>query len=83
MTQLPSPRLPDPPPTYDVAYFRRLIRAIEQGRLTQDQPVSDGWVVTNGVERRTLDVSTATLAETKEFLGTLMQDLINSGRFKE
>lgn len=40
---------------------------------------STGWTVTNPVTNKTLDVSTATLAELREYVGTLTQALIDKG----
>lgn len=40
---------------------------------------STGWTVNNPVTNKTLDVSTATLAELREYVGTLTQALIDKG----
>ena len=38
---------------------------------------STGWAITNGVTRKTIDVSTATTAQVAEMLGTLITTLLN------
>lgn len=45
-------------------------------------PAQTGWTISNPVTKRTIDVSTATLGDLREIVGTLLQDLINKGIIK-
>lgn len=45
-------------------------------------PAQTGWTISNPVTKRTIDVSTDTLGDLREIVGTLLQDLINKGIIK-
>lgn len=72
-----APRLPDPTPTYDLFYMQQLIGAIEQQLARAQRPAPISFTVTNrDTTALSLDVSTATLAQTRAFLGELAAALI-------
>lgn len=75
-------RLPDPPAAYDPAYMRKLVAGIETQIQRATTPVASGFVVQNaaGTTARTLDVSTATATQVREFLGELAAALISNNR---
>lgn len=80
--QAPSaPRLPDPPAQYDYQYMRELIGAMETEISRLRQPIARQFTVMNRDETAlSLDVSTATAAEVRAFLGELAAAFINSNK---
>lgn len=71
--------LPRPQDDYDRDWASRLVSEIESRFESLERLIQEGYTVSNGVENRTLDVSTATLAETKEVVGTLIDDMKERG----
>lgn len=68
------------PKDYDQATMRTLFDDVETrlGRL--ENPLREVYTVTNGSTSRSLDVSAATLAQVRAFLGTLITDLQAAGK---
>jgi len=67
------------PEKFDHVWFQQLVDRLEQIHLLLSQPAETGYTVTNGTTNRDLDVTGDTLAETKETLGTLIDDMVNKG----
>lgn len=74
-------RLPLVPKDYDKAKFVRIVEAIEN-RLTALESVATPTVftITTGSNSTTLDVSTATLAQLRAFVGTLVTEMQKAGQ---
>lgn len=73
-------RLTDQGEEFDQIKMRQLIRELEFEIDKLKQPAKRGYTVTSGTESRTLNASTATLAELRNFVGTLIDDLKAVGR---
>lgn len=74
-------RLPDPPAVYDRSYMRTLIGLLETAMAKPNQPVGQGFAVTNrDTTAITLDVATATLPEIVAFVGELAAALITNNK---
>lgn len=76
-------RFPDPGQEYDPQWAQDLIRTLNQDARDQKQPKGVGYSVTNFTVLRTLDGTSGTLQQTKDFVCTLVQDLINVGFLKD
>lgn len=74
-------RIPKVPEVYDKNQFIRMMATIEN-RFAALEAVSTPTVFTiqNGATRTTLDVSTATLAQLREFVGTLVTEMQKAGK---
>ena len=56
------------------------LREIERASFENDtSEIADGYTLSNFIETRTLDVSTATLTDVKNVLATLLFDMQNRG----
>lgn len=62
------------------ANFRELEQASHMERVVS---IAQAFTVTNVTETRTLDASTATVTDVANFLGTLIQDMRNGGKFSQ
>lgn len=60
--------------------LREMRRVLELRLAALEKPAQVGYTISNGVENRTLDVSTADAAGIAEFLGTLVTDLKSAGK---
>ena len=80
---MPKRRFPDPGEKYDQGWASDLVRTLNQASVDESQPKGVGYSVANFSELRTFDASTATLQNTKDFLATLVQDLLDAGFLKE
>ena len=56
-----------------------MVRELELLVATLEQPASVGWATSNVTTTRTLNVSTATLADVANVLATLIEDLKTRG----
>lgn len=76
-------RLPNPPSSDDTNEWRRwaasLIQALAVVIDRLSIPAGSTYDTDNVIDTRSLDVSTATLTDTKNVLGTLIQDLRSRG----
>lgn len=77
-------RYPEPANDYDANWAADLVRVLNQESVDNSQPKGTGYTIAAGfTPTRSLDASTATLQNTKDFLATLVQDLINAGVLKD
>ena len=60
---------------YDPRAMREVIRSMELRIKALERATAHQYTVTNPTTNRTLDVSSATLAETRQVLGTWLQDI--------
>ena len=73
-------KLPDAPEEYNPSRFREILTEIESQIEEAEMPISDDYAVENmGVRRTTFDFGTATDAEVRETLATLITDLKRRG----
>lgn len=72
--------LPSPLDQYDATWARALVDDLERYIAQRDSAISNGWEVSNHVENRSLDVSTATLGELRQVVGTFLTDMQTKGR---
>ena len=63
----------------DAAALERRIVELENKEFESVETIFDGFTVTNVTETRTLDAATATLADLRNFVGTLVQDVKRRG----
>jgi len=80
---MPKRRFPDPGREFDPEWAQDLVRTLNQASVDDSAPKGVGYAVSNFTELRTLDASTATLQNTKDFIATLVQDLLNASVLKE
>lgn len=73
-------KLPNPPKEYDQSTMNKIFRDIEKEFDLLKQPAQRGYTVSNLTKTRTLNVSTATLTDVANFVGTLVEDLKAVGK---
>lgn len=61
-----------------IEVFNRLVTSLEQ-QLARSQPSGQAYSVTNATPLRTLDATTATLAQVAQALATVIQDVQSGG----
>lgn len=73
-------RLPDPPKEYSQEWARDLIHAILLQHQAENLTITNNtYHLANVSTSRTLDPTTATLAQLGQVVASLIQDLINRG----
>lgn len=68
------------PKTYDPTTFSNIFHDLENRLISLESPVKTYDVTNAGAAVRSLDVTTATLSDVKDFLATLIKDLQAAGK---
>lgn len=75
-------RVPNVGQTYDPRTINDIARAIQSlAAHVPDFPIQE-YTLTNVTQSRTMDADTITLAELADIVGTLLQDLKNTGAIR-
>lgn len=75
-------RLPEFRPDDIEGWADELVRTLEQYMQGAAQTYGEGYSTTNVTTKRDIDADTITHAELADVVATIVDDLINAGRFK-